>query len=173
VEQLGIGRDLIIVLSTALAGGMLARWARVPVMLGYLVGGIVVGPFGFSFVHDPKTIDSLATIGVILLLFTLGLEFSFREVVRVGKIAVLGGIAQILLTAAAGLVLGRWLGFTLLEATFFGFLIALSSTMIVLKTLMERGELDSGYGRIMIGILSGARPFCGAHDGGDASHRRG
>ena len=153
MEQLGVGRDLIIVLATALAGGMLARWARVPVMLGYLVGGIVVGPFGFSFVHDPKTIDSLATIGVILLLFTLGLELSFREVARVGKIAVLGGIAQILLTTAAGLVLGRWLGFTLLEAAFFGFLIALSSTMIVLKTLMERGELNSGYGRIMIGIL--------------------
>jgi CPA2 family monovalent cation:H+ antiporter-2 len=86
-------------------------------------------------------------------LFTLGLEFSLSELKRIGKVAILGGIVQILLTAAVGLALGKLLGFTMLEAVFFGFLIALSSTMIVLKTLMERGELDSGHGRVMIGIL--------------------
>jgi CPA2 family monovalent cation:H+ antiporter-2 len=132
---------------------MLARLLRLPVILGYLIGGIAVGPHGFGLVHDLGTINTLATIGVILLLFTLGLEFSLKEVMRVGRIAILGGIVQILLTAAVGLALGRLVGFTMLEAVFFGFLIALSSTMIVLKTLMERGELDSGHGRIMIGIL--------------------
>jgi len=153
VEQLGIGLDLLIVLATATFGGILARRLRLPVILGYLLGGIAVGPYGFGLVKDPASIDALATIGVILLLFALGLEFSLKEVVRVGKIAILGGIAQILLTAAVGLGLGKLLGFTLLEAVFFGFLVALSSTIIVLKTLMERGELDSGHGRIMIGIL--------------------
>jgi len=153
VEELGVGLDLVIVLATALAGGMLARLLRLPVILGYLIGGIAVGPHGFGLVHDLGTINTLATIGVILLLFTLGLEFSLKEVMRVGRIAILGGIVQILLTAAVGLALGRLVGFTMLEAVFFGFLIALSSTMIVLKTLMERGELDSGHGRIMIGIL--------------------
>ncbi len=153
MEEFGIGLDLVIVLTTALVGGMLARLLRLPVILGYLVGGIAVGPYGFGLVHDLETIHTLATIGVILLLFTLGLEFSLSELKRIGKVAILGGIAQILLTAAVGLALGRLLGFTMLEAVFFGFLIALSSTMIVIKILTERGELDSGHGRIMIGIL--------------------
>jgi len=153
VEEPGVGLDLIIVLATAIAGGMLARRARLPVILGYLVGGIVIGPSVFGLVHDSTTINALATIGVILLLFTLGLEFSLGELKRMGKVAILGGIAQILLTAAVGLALGKLLGWVMLEAIFFGFLIALSSTMIVLKILMERGELDSGHGRIMIGIL--------------------
>lgn len=150
---MNIGLDLLIVLVTAVAGGMLARRLKLPIILGYLVGGIVIGPSVFGLVKDAATISSLAEIGVILLLFTLGLEFSFKEVLRMGRIAILGGITQILLTAAIGLLLGRLLGFSLVESVFFGFLIALSSTMIVLKTLMERGELDSSHGRIMIGIL--------------------
>jgi CPA2 family monovalent cation:H+ antiporter-2 len=153
MEEWGLGLDLIIVLAVAIAGGILARQLRLPIILGFLVGGIAVGPYGFGLVRDLDTIHTLATIGVILLLFTLGLEFSLSELRRIGKIAVLGGIAQILLTAAVGLALGKLLGWEMLEATFFGFLIALSSTMIVLKTLMERGELDSGHGRVMIGIL--------------------
>ena len=153
MEEWGLGLDLIIVLAVAIAGGILARQLRLPIILGFLVGGIAVGPYGFGLVRDLDTINTLATIGVILLLFTLGLEFSLSELRRIGKIAILGGIAQILLTAAVGLALGKLLGWEMLEATFFGFLIALSSTMIVLKTLMERGELDSGHGRVMIGIL--------------------
>ena len=151
--ELGLGLDLIIVLAAAIAGGMLARLLRLPIILGYLAAGIVVGPYVLKWVHDTETIHTLATIGVILLLFTLGLEFSLSELKRIGKVAILGGIAQILLTAAVGLALGKLLGWAMLEAIFFGFLIALSSTMIVLKTLMERGELDSGHGRVMIGIL--------------------
>ncbi|HEY92841.1 MAG TPA: sodium:proton exchanger [Dehalococcoidia bacterium] len=153
MDELGLGLDLIIVLAVAIAGGMLARRLRLPIILGYLVGGIAVGPYGFGLVQDQETIRTLANIGVILLLFTLGLEFSLSELKRIGKVAILGGIAQILLTAAVGLALGKLLGWAMLEAIFFGFLIALSSTMIVLKTLMERGELDSGHGRVMIGIL--------------------
>lgn len=153
MEELGLGLDLIIVFAVAIAGGMLARQLRLPIILGYLVGGIAVGPYGFSLVHDLESINTLATIGVILLLFTLGLEFSLSELRRIGKVAVLGGIAQMLLTAAVGLAVGKLLGWEIVRAVFFGFLIALSSTMIVLKTLMERGELDSGHGRVMIGIL--------------------
>jgi len=153
METTGLGLDLIIILAAAIAGGMLARRARLPVLLGYLVGGIIVGPYGFGLVKDLETVRALANIGVILLLFTLGLEFSFKELMRIGRIAIFGGIVQILLTAAVGLALGRLFGWAVLEMVFFGFLIALSSTMIVLKTLMERGELDSGHGRILIGIL--------------------
>lgn len=153
MEELGLGLDLIIVLATAIAGGMLARWLKLPIILGYLAGGIAIGPFGLGLVQDLETINALATIGVILLLFTLGLEFSLSELKRMGKVAILGGTAQILLTAAVGFALGKLLGWETTAAIFFGFLIALSSTMIVLKTLMERGDLDSAHGRVMIGIL--------------------
>jgi len=153
MEEWGLGLDLIIVLAVAIAGGILARWLKLPIIIGYLIGGIAIGPYGFSLVRDLETINTLATIGVILLLFTLGLEFSLSELRRIGKVAILGGIAQILLTATVGLALGKLLGWEMVEAIFFGFLIALSSTMIVLKTLMERGELDSRHGRVMIGIL--------------------
>lgn len=152
MEGLDIGRDLLIVLVTAVAGGMLARWLRLPIILGYLVGGIAIGP-GFGLVQDTATINSLAEIGVVLLLFAIGLEFSLKEVLRMGKIAVIGGIAQILLSATAGFGLGKLVGLGNTGAVFFGFIIALSSTMVVLKLLMERGELDTTHGRIMLGIL--------------------
>jgi len=153
MEGLGFGLDLIIVLAAAIVGGILARRLRLPIILGYLVAGITIGPYSLGLVQHLETVNAIANIGVILLLFTLGLEFSLEEIRQVGKVAILGGIAQILLTAAVGLALGKLFGWELIEAVFFGFLIALSSTMIVLKTLMERGELDSGHGRVMIGIL--------------------
>jgi len=153
MEGLGFGLDLVIVLTAAIVGGILARRLRLPIILGYLIAGIAIGPYSFGLVQHLETVNSIANIGVILLLFTLGLEFSLEEIRQVGKVAVLGGIVQILLTAAVGLGLGKLFGWSLIEAVFFGFLIALSSTMIVLKTLMERGEIDSGHGRVMIGIL--------------------
>jgi CPA2 family monovalent cation:H+ antiporter-2 len=151
--DISIGRDLLIVLVTAIVGGMLARWLRLPIILGYLAGGIAVGPYGLGFVHETATISSLAEIGVVLLLFAVGLELSLKEILSMGKVAVIGGIAQILLTAAAGFVLGWGVGLRLTGAIFFGFIIALSSTMVVLKLLVERGELDTTHGRIMLGIL--------------------
>jgi CPA2 family monovalent cation:H+ antiporter-2 len=153
VEGLSFGRDLLIVLAIAIAGGMLARWLRLPVILGYLAGGIVVGPFGLNWVHDRQTIDSLANIGVILLLFAIGLEFSLKELLKLGKIAIIGGIAQIVLTAMVGFGLGRAVDLSITGSIFFGFILALSSTMVVLKLLMDRGEIDTVHGRIMLGIL--------------------
>lgn len=147
MEGLDIGRDLLIVLVTALAGGMLARLLRLPVILGYLVGGIIIGPYGIGtiemfggtgFVHNTENIDNLATLGVVLLLFTIGLEFSLKEIMRLGRVVLFGGIAQILLTAAAGFGLGKLVGLSTQGAVFFGFIISLSSTMVVLKILMER-----------------------------------
>jgi monovalent cation:H+ antiporter-2, CPA2 family len=153
VDTLNIGRDLIIVLATAIAGGMLARLLRLPVILGYLAGGIIVGPFGFSWVHDSTTINTLANVGVVLLLFAIGLEFSLKELLKLRKISILGGIAQIILTAVVCFGLGRLLHISLTGSIFFGFILSLSSTMVVLKLLMDRGEIDSIHGRIMLGIL--------------------
>ena len=153
MEELGLLADLVIILIAALVGGMVARRLKLPVILGYLVGGIAVGPYALRLVSDVGQIETLATIGVVLLLFTLGMEFSLKTLRQMGKVAILGGTAQILATVALGLVRGLLLHWPLQEALFFGFLIALSSTMIVLKILMERGELDTAHGRVMIGIL--------------------
>ncbi len=153
MEGLNIGLDLLIVLVVAIAGGMLARLLRLPVILGYLAGGILIGPFGFGIVQEEGAIDALANIGVILLMFAIGLEFSIKELLKMGKISVIGGIAQILLTSAAGFGLGYWMGLETVASIFLGFIIALSSTMIVLKLLMDRGEIDTTHGRIMLGIL--------------------
>ncbi|MGD1120323.1 MAG: cation:proton antiporter [Dehalococcoidales bacterium] len=153
MEGLSIGRDLLIVLAVAIAGGMLARWLRLPIILGYLAGGIAVGPFGFGWVHDSSTIDSLAKIGIALLLFAIGLEFSLKELMALGKVAILGGLAQIILTSMVGFGLGRAIGLGNTGAIFFGFIIALSSTMVVLKLLMDRAEIDTTHGRVLLGIL--------------------
>ena len=152
MEQLPLVTDLILVLLAALLGGVGAFRLGQPVIVGYLVVGIAIGPFGLRLVRDIQQLETLASIGIVLLMFALGVEFSFQQIKQVGRVATLGGVAQILATAALGLLLGLFLGWPVPQALFFGFLISLSSTMIVLKTLMDRGELDSIHGRIMIGI---------------------
>ncbi len=133
---------------------MIAHRLRQPVILGYLVIGMAVGPHALGLVDDLVLIEAAATIGVALLMLTLGLEVSFAQLRQVGKIGLWGGIAQILITFALGLTAGITLfGWPLLQAVLFGLVISLSSTMVCLKILMERGELDSIHGRIMIAIL--------------------
>ncbi len=143
-----------ILLAVALVGGMVAHRFRQPVILGYLVVGALVGPFALRLISDSATVESAATIGVSLLMFTLGLEVSITQLRQVGRIGLWGGVAQIILTALLGTVAGmlvfKWV---FSEAIVFGLVISLSSTMICLKILMDRGELDSVHGRIMIAIL--------------------
>jgi len=145
--------DLVIVLAAALAGGLLARVLRLPLVLGYLVGGIVVGPYALGLVGDVGQVETLATIGVVLLMFALGMQFSLKALRQLGRVAVLGGLVQILLTVGLGFLVGILLHRTLVESVLLGFVLSLSSTMVVLKILMERGELESAHGRVMLGIL--------------------
>jgi len=146
--------NIAIVLAAALVGGMIAHRLRQPVFLGFLLVGIAIGPHGFGVVRDVELIGTLATIGVTLLMFTVGLEISYSQLRGIGKIGIWGGIAQILVNFVLGLLAG-WLLFrwAVSDAAFFGLLISLSSTMVCLKILMERGELDSMHGRIMVAIL--------------------
>jgi CPA2 family monovalent cation:H+ antiporter-2 len=146
--------NIAIVLATALVGGMIAHRLKQPVILGYLLVGVAVGPHGFGIVGDVGLIETLAIIGVALLMFTVGLEISYSQLRGTGKVGIWGGIIQIVATFALGLLAGKFLfRWPLAEAAFFGLLISLSSTVVGLKILMERGELDSMHGRIMIAIL--------------------
>jgi len=133
---------------------MIAHRLRQPVILGYLVVGVAVGPHALGLVGDLVLIEAVATMGVALLMFTLGLEISISQLRQVGKVGLWGGIAQILVTFALGLVVGiTLLNWSLSQAVLLGLVISLSSTMVCLKILMERGELDSVHGRIMLAIL--------------------
>ncbi len=152
MEGLNIGLDLIIVLVVAIAGGMLARWLRLPIFLGYLAAGIAVGPYGFGLISEQNTINAVANIGVVLLLFTVGLEFSLRELKNVGKIAVFGGLCQMFVTTIVIVGITRLFGFPLLVAVFFGIIIAESSTAVILRLCMERGELDARHGRVAVSM---------------------
>lgn len=146
--------SITILLAAALVGGMIAHRLRQPVILGYLVIGVAVGPHAVGLVGDLTLIEATATMGVALLMFTLGLEISIAQLRQVGKVGLWGGIAQILLTFVLGIIAGNTLfGWSLSQAVLFGLVISLSSTMVCLKILMERGELDSMHGRIMIAIL--------------------
>jgi len=145
---------IAILLAAALVGGMIAHRLRQPIILGYLIIGVAVGPHALGLVGDLELIEAAATIGVALLMFTLGLEISIAQLREVGRIGMWGGIAQIAATFALGLIVGYFLfHWSLPQASLFGLIISLSSTAVCLKLLMERGELASMHGRIMIAIL--------------------
>jgi CPA2 family monovalent cation:H+ antiporter-2 len=154
MNQLDPVVGIAILLAAALVGGMIAHRLRQPVVLGYLVVGMAVGPHALGLVTDLAMVEAAATMGVALLMFTLGLEISISQLRQVGRVGLWGGIAQIVLTFAIGLLVGftlfRW---PLAQSTIFGLVISLSSTAVCLKLLMERGELNSVHGRIMIAIL--------------------
>jgi len=145
---------LSLLLAAALAGGMLAHRLKQPIILGYLIIGIIVGPHALKLITDTHLIESVASIGVALLMFTMGLEISLNQLRDVGKVGIWGGIAQIaatlILGTAAGLVIFQW---PLEQSILFGLIISLSSTAVVLKILMDRGELSTVPGRIMVSFL--------------------
>jgi len=151
---MGIAADIAIIVVAALAGGLVAHRMNQPLILGYIVAGILVGPYtGGITVTDAHDIELLAEIGVALLLFALGIEFSFRELQPVRRIALIGTPIQIVLTMAYGFAMGRLFGWGWHAAMWFGALIALSSTMVALKTLMHHGLMGSLASRVMIGML--------------------
>lgn len=153
MEDLSLLANMALVLTIALFVGLVAHRLKIPSIVGYLATGIVIGPHVLGLISDVDDIETLATVGVVLLMFTLGMEFSIKALKHVGVVAILGGIGQIVVTAALGLIIAKLLGKSLQEAVLFGFFISLSSSIIVLKILSDREELRSPHGRIMTGIL--------------------
>ena len=151
---MGIAADIILIVLAGLAGGLIAQRFKQPLILGYLFAGILIGPktglITITKIHD---IELLAEIGVALLLFALGLEFSLKKLQPVRKIALIGTPIQMLLTIGLGWGIGRLLGWDWNSSLWLGALISLSSTMVVLKTLMNQGLLGTLSSRVMIGML--------------------
>ena len=151
---MGIAADIVILVVAALLGALLAQRLRQPLIVGYILAGIVVGPHtGGIAITDGHEIELLAEIGVALLLFALGLEFSLAELKPVRKVALIGTPIQILLTMALGFGIGRYFDLPTYQALWLGALIALSSTMVVLKTLASQGVMGTLSSRVMIGML--------------------
>ncbi|HEU4847392.1 MAG TPA: cation:proton antiporter [Rubrobacteraceae bacterium] len=151
---MGIAGDIALILVAALLGGLVARRLGLPLILGYIVAGVAVGPnTGGPTVSSVHDIELLAEIGVALLLFTIGLHFSLDELVPVRRVALFGTAAQMALTVAFGYGLGRLLGFGWQEAAWFGALLSLSSTAVVLKSLSEQGVMGTLSSRVIIGML--------------------
>lgn len=146
IEDLG----LIIVAATLFA--FLARRIGMPSIVAYLIAGLALGPMT-GLVEMSGSLALISEIGIALLLFLVGLELSFAKIKDVGRVAVIAGIGQVVFTAIGGLVLCGLLGFGVMEAVFLAVGLTFSSTVVVVKLLDEKGELDSLYGRIAVGIF--------------------
>ncbi len=126
---------------------------KIPSLIGFIIAGIIIGPYGVGLIKDTHFIQILAEIGVVLLLFTIGIEFSMAKLIRIKKAVVGGGGTQVFFTIVLSAIITYIAIDDVKKSIFFGFLYALSSTAIVLKLLIERGEIDSPHGHTMVGIL--------------------
>ncbi len=147
--------DLISIFAAAAIAGVLVSLLGQPVLLGYLIAGLIIGPFGLNLIQEYDQVQIVAELGVTFLLFTLGVEFSFSELQKVKNIAIGGGGLQIILTIGITLILSLTVGLvtTIPEGILLGELITLSSTAVVLKILIERNEIATLHGQVMLGIL--------------------
>ena len=146
-------RDLGLVFVAAVVGAVLAWSARQPMILGYVVGGLVIGPFTPGpAVSDLHTFELFAEIGVVLLMFSIGIEFSLHNLLRVRWVALLGGPLGIVLSIGSALGVFALLGWPLLQGAVVGMVISVASSMVLVRLLLDRGELHARHGRVIIGI---------------------
>src|SRR6266571_1919249 len=153
MEQLLVLRDLAVIFGASLVVVLVFHRLRLPALPGFIVAGVVLGPNALGLIPDVHRVEGLAEVGVILLLFTIGIEFSLSRLREMGRQVVVAGACQVGLTvaataAAAAAGTTRWQ-----VALFLGFLAALSSTAIVLKLLTEKGDIDTPHGRLATGVL--------------------
>lgn len=145
--------NLGVALVAALVGGFVARSLKLPLLVGYLVAGVAVGPFTPGVVAHPESVHDVAKLGVALLMFAVGVQFHLEDMLAVRRIAIGGGSLQILGTIILGWVLGLALGWGHFGGLFLGCALALSSTAVMMRMMEERGELGTSHGTAILGIL--------------------
>ena len=149
----GALKDIVILFGLALLTVVVLRKFNLPSIIGFLITGVLAGPYALGFIRDTHQVEQMAEVGVVLLLFTIGIEFSLKELMRIRHMVLIGGGLQLFLTIAAVAVVGTFAGFPLMQSLFFGFLVALSSTAILMKLMMDAGEMDTPQGKAALGIL--------------------
>jgi CPA2 family monovalent cation:H+ antiporter-2 len=145
--------DLEILFGLAILTVLLVRRLALPSIIGFLAAGMIAGPHALGLVKSSHQVEQMAEIGVVLLLFTIGIEFSLKELMRIRQMVFLGGGLQVSLTIVAITAISVAWGYPVNQAVFFGFLVALSSTAIIMKLLIDAGEMDAPHGKTTLGIL--------------------
>lgn len=145
--------EIVIMFGLAVGVLFVCYRLKIPSIVGFLLTGIIAGPYGFALIKSSEQVEVIAEIGVIFLLFSIGLEFSFQSLREIKKTVLLGGSLQVFFTVALTELIARLLGMPVNQAIFLGFLVSLSSTAIVLKQLGEKAEMDTPQGNIDLGIL--------------------
>ena len=153
MSEPGLLPDLLILFALSVAAALAFHRLRLPPIVGFLITGVISGPYGFGLIRNIADVESLAEIGVVLLLFTVGLEFSLQHLARLRRFLFIGGALQVGVTIAVTAALARLLDVAWPVAIFLGMLVALSSTAITLRLYAERGELDTPFGNAAVGIL--------------------
>ena len=143
--------SIIIIIATILA--YFLRMIKQPLIPAYIIAGVILGPIGFNLINDLTLVNSLSEIGIAFLLFIVGLEIDLKKLRSVGTISIFGGIIQVALTALIGFVAAQLFGFSLIPSIYVGFILAFSSTMLVVKILKDKDQVNTLHGKIMIGIL--------------------
>ena len=151
--EFDILKDIVIIFALSTIVNLVFTKLKIPTIIGYMLTGVIAGPHLLGLIQAEHEIELMAEIGVVLLMFTIGLEFSLQQLLKIRKVVFLGGLFQFAVTASAIFGLTRFYGLDRQTGIFVGFLVALSSTAIVLKLLQERSELSSNYGRTVLGIL--------------------
>jgi len=147
--------DLALILGAAATITLLFKWLKQPLVLGYIIAGFVVGPY-FNFapsVTDKESVETLAEIGVIFLLFGLGLEFSFKKLMKVGGTASITALVEIIFTTVAGYFVGKLMGWSTMDSLFLGGTLASSSTTIILRAFDELGVKTRNFATVVFGVL--------------------
>lgn len=146
-------KDVIIIFGLSIVVLLLFHRLHIPSIVGFILTGILCGPHGLGVISDIHAVESLSEIGIVFLLFTIGMELSFKKIIQFKRYFVLGGALQVALSTLGGVIAGYVVGRPTGEAVFLGFLLAMSSTAIVLRILEERNETHSPQGQMVLGIL--------------------
>lgn len=153
MEEFKLFYEITAVLVVAGLIAMLVSFLKQPSIIAFILTGLIVGPFGYQQLHAGATLDVLGQIGITLLLFMVGLELNFRHIKQLGKVALVTGLGQIIFTASVGYLIVRLLGFSGLASAYIAIALTFSSTIIVVKLLSEKHDLQSLYARICVGFL--------------------
>lgn len=153
MSELTFIRDLIITLFTAFAGGLIFKKIKLPILLGYLVGGMLIASLFPGYISTGQTVGEVAEVGVALLLFTIGLEFSLAKLKNLGEVIIFGSLVQVFFCILLFILIFKFFGIDFYSSLFLGSVFSLSSTALVLKTLSDRGELETLHGEMASGWL--------------------
>ena len=151
--DIDILKGIVIVFALSIFVNLIFTKIKIPTVVGYLLTGIIAGPHLLSLAGERNEIEMLAEIGVVMLLFTIGMEFSLQHLLKIRKIVFFGGFLQVIVTAGIFYLISYFYPMTWQSRLFIGFLVALSSSALVMKLLQERSEITSNYGRTVLGIL--------------------